>query len=310
MVNSESPQRPDLQDLVAYIQGRGSEAMRAQVLKRLDEDEAYMDLMLDLVPMLREAGECGDPDAEAEPAPAPLRLAPPPVEVAPAVAEPPAGGKVIAAPDRFRRPWGKIAAVAALVPVAVGIWLTSRTQPLNPQKLAQKMVPDLRAGLDTDNPFDPTMRSANEPGSRNDDFVLAGTHLLDLERALSRHDLEAASQRLLRLESVLDPITFASSFRDVATYLGKPPVDWSLANNKVTEAYRFLVLDDKESALKLKTGICWRAAYLAAEAKDESFFKSGRQRERCRDLVGKGGWVANPKTVENAFFAIRSTQER
>lgn len=299
MVNSQSTQRPDLQDLVAYIQGRGSEDLRAQVLKRLDEDEAYMDLMLDLVPMLREAGECQDPDAEPAPAPAPLRLAAPPVVAAPAVADPPAGGKVIMAPDRFRRRTGLIAA-AALVPIAIGVWLVSQ-RVLDPRELAVAIAQDLRSGSVSANPFDPVTRSANDPAPRSDDLVKAGTHLLDLELALGRKDAEAATDLLNRLKGSLDPLTFAALFEGIARLLEKQDVEWRVVNKQVADAYRDLPRN-KEEEQTLKSGICWRAVWLAAHAKDASFFSSGRQRDRCMDLVDPEAWKADTLAVENAFY--------
>ncbi len=139
MANSQSSQRPDLQDLVPYLQGRGDEALRAQVLKRLDEDEGYLELMVDLVPMLRAAGEIADPDAAEEgpdiaaapahapPAPAAFPGPTPSIKSLPHPA-------TVTAPARFRR-WPAFAALAALVPIAVALWLVN---PLRSQFLAEK----------------------------------------------------------------------------------------------------------------------------------------------------------------------------
>jgi hypothetical protein len=303
MANSQSPQRPDLQDLVAYIQGRGSETLRAQVLKRLDEDEAYMDLMIDLVPMLREAGECVDPDGEAEPVPAPLRLAPPPMaEAAPAVAAP-AGGKVIAAPDRFRTP-RLFEALAALLPIAIGVWLVMRTPQLGPQELAHNVVAQLEPDLKAENPFDPVLRSGNQKPALEGDFVTAGTHLLDLENAIVQRNADAALDRLFGVKGSLDALAYDATFSKIATLLEKPSFTWDDVNKEMAETYEYLEREFKGETRDIKTGMCWRAAWLAANAKNESFFAGGP----CRDLVGKENWVADTEALKAAFDKMKSTR--
>ncbi len=102
--------------------------------------------MVDLVPMLRAAGEIADPDAEDEdgglvagPSPPAPAAAPLPFIVpTPSVTPLPLPANSNAAAARSRR-WPAVAALAALVPIAVAVWLVNSWQTkFSPQLLTQQ----------------------------------------------------------------------------------------------------------------------------------------------------------------------------
>jgi hypothetical protein len=298
MSNSQSPQRPDLQDLVAYIQGRGSETLRAQVLKRLDEDEAYMDLMIDLVPMLREAGECVDPDGEAEPAPVPLRLAPPPMaEATPAVAAP-AGGKVIVAPDRFRRPPGLVAA-AAMLPIAVALWIVFGIDRPETWQAAARGLEGAKLPASLDDPLYSNTRGGTDglpfdvsPGDR----FASGAWLVDLGLAIKRRDLKEAQSRLASLEGTVGSDE-APELLMLEQELAKSPVSWKNVERELETAYKYL-FDNEKSQPYVDQGSCVRGAWLALRAGDAQFASRGKIGNRCPEIVG-AAWPPTEKQLEN-----------
>jgi hypothetical protein len=256
-----------------------------------------MDLMLDLVPMLREAGECQDPDAEAAPAPAPLRLASPPVVAAPAVADPLAGGKVIVAPDRFRPP-RFIQALAALLPIAaIALWLAYPWVEGSPDQLAQKLAPKVSAELLDKYSWDERTRGLGDSGrtgcdGSRADCLQAGAQLLDLEVAINQGWEVQARDRLKLLKDTLGQLAWMASVSPVDKLLMTSPVDWNAVKAEMKDAFAYLAAEEK-GVRSLQEGHCLRAAYLAARLGDHTFFKDPDISARCIGLVGDQFWKAD-----------------
>lgn len=313
MANSESSQHPDLQDLVAYLQGRGDEALRAQVLKRLDEDESYLELMVDLVPMLRAAGEIADPDAEEEdgghvaspspptPAAAPLSfVAPPPSTISSPL---PANSNVAA----HSRRWPAVAALAALVPIAVAVWLVMPRGPLS-YRLASAMADDIgKDQLKQANPWEEAQRGGVRGGDGPDtpttpidqtDVLRAGGQIFALAITVKNEDLPAAKERLLYLQKWLKD-DFAGTYDTVELALKAERFDWRQVDRKMKGAYRDLLEIPEYSKLEplLNEGVCWRAAWLAS-------LKPGVPLpHRCTNLLEKKARDADTKELETLFDA-------
>lgn len=285
MANPENAQRPDLQDLVAYLQGRGDETLRAQVLKRLDEDEEYLELMVDLVPMLREAGEIRDPDGDeqvdgesaAPPPPAPplpfvARPAPP--AALPPVALPPAASVIPA-----HRRWPALAILAALVPISLGIWLVLMPKPPEPYRIAQQMASQLSSKtLEELSPWEPgTPRGEQIPEEGNEvvpeDYLVVGGQIFALDMAVRRESHEVAKDRLDGLEKMLSSGAWAASYRRVDDFLSTEPgsleaaqqkVYWEQVRTRMDAAYAVLAgKPGSEIDGLLRKGACWRAAWFA-----------------------------------------------
>lgn len=315
MANSESSQQPDLQDLVAYLQGRGDEALRAQVLKRLDEDESYLELMVDLVPMLRAAGEIADPDAEEEdgghvagpsppaPAAAPLPFVHPP----PSVTSSPLSANSNAATARSRR-WPAVAALAALVPIAVSVWLVYQSTGSLAHQLARTMAKDVsKDQLDRANRWEEAQRGGVRGGDGPDtptpsidhaDVLRAGGQIFALEIAVKNEDLPAAKERLLFLQKWLKD-DFKWTYDKVEQAFRAERFDWRQVDLKMKGAYRDLMEIPEYSKLEplLNEGVCWRAAWLAS-------LKPGVPLpHRCTNLLEKEARGADTKELETLLDA-------
>jgi hypothetical protein len=247
--------------------------------------------------MLREAGECVDPDAEAEPVPAPLRLAPPPMaEAAPAVAAP-AGGKVIAAPDRFRRPPG-LAAAAAMLPIAVALWIIfgidrPKTFELMAENLGGAKLPGT-----LDDPLPHDLRGGpgdhlSEDAKKN--LFASGAWLVDLELAIKKENARDALDRLNRLKGTLE--SFDRILLDpVATELESTQVEWRDVQRALDRAYKDL-FDDNSWQRFLDQGSCVRGAWLALKSGDSQFATRDKIKNRCPKVVG--AWPPTEKQLEN-----------
>lgn len=265
MVNPPNPQRPDLEDLVAFLEGRGSEAMRVLVLKRLDEDPDYLATMNDLVPMLREAGLI--PAGGIAPA-------------SPEIAEPEPKPNVIGNPSRFRRRTGLIAIAAALGPISIGLWLlTSRVVPFA-SRVAQELGASpahLKAevwekGGTRGDGDDPESSSPQLPD--DSDLPLVGAQIFDLTLAVNKRDLAAASAKTVALNHSLGEYA-DGTYGGVEDKLEAAPLVWDDVDAEMKEADHYLKqgLDDKKKKLVDK-GTCLRAAFLAQQAGNPDFAKS------------------------------------
>lgn len=321
MANSQSSERPDLQDLVAYMQGRGSEAMRAQVLQRLDEDEEYLELMMDLVPMLREAGELADPDATADPAtPAPASQPSMPRTAvdAPllAVAEtqrhagevPMPPGTVVALPRRTSRPYGVFAALAAMIPMAVAVWMTTRQPSSVSGSVARALNPSL-AIMETSDPWGggPSRGGAIEPAcsaSGGSACFDAGAQMVDLQIALRQGYEQLARVRLANLATSLGA-DYERYFPGLAELSKNGPFDLEKVKKLVDAGDRKL-RKDQDLMLGFEEGACLRAALLAARINDSEFFAGRKQRRLCLEVVGEANWKPNEGALEELFFNART----
>ncbi len=317
MANSQSSERPDLQDLVAYMQGRGSETMRAQVLQRLDEDEEYLELMMDLVPMLREAGELADPDATADPAtraPATQPMAPQTVVDAPlpAIAEPPLHavevpvlpGKVVALPRRTRRPYGVFAALAAMIPMAVAVWMTTRPRLPLPTILAKGDLASISSSLLEEGPWKEVTRGAAEPACIDADDAAcfeAGAQMVDLQIALAQGS-EKLANRLLPLLATNLGADFPRFFPGLD---GKGPFALEKMKKKVEAGYPAL-LKYQDRMPGFEEGACLRAAVLAAKANKTSYFEDRQKQKRCLEVVGENNWKPDFEALADRYFEVRT----
>lgn len=307
MANFEDNERPDLQDLVAYLEGRGSAALRARVLKRLDEDESYLELMADLAPLLREDGAEGE-GAAAAPAAAPVATPPrhlvavPPATPAATPATTPAAtpapslpGKVVALPSPYRKRRVLIAAMAALVPISVSIWLLGQSR-VSTASLAANRLNPTQATLD-DHPWGETYRGGVAATEEDPAMYQAGGLLVDLETALKKEWPIQSKSRLSLLATTLDRQLFEAS--------GLASVEKSVqagafraAAAKAEEAYKYLA-EDKYSAHYLEQGACIRATLLASTGPDyRSFLEDQRLRRRCFDFL-KDDWGAATERLQD-----------
>jgi hypothetical protein len=295
MANSHSSQRPDLQDLVAYLQGRGDAAMRAQVLQRLDEDESYLELMVDLVPMLRAEGEIADPDAAAPPV---LPAAPALPAPLPFVAPLPTN----AAPSRFRR-WPAFAALAALVPITVGLWLVNPFQ----EKILARRLAEMNDGaklpegeadpLYIDAKRGPPVSREVSPEDAQDSFY-AGARLFDLHLVVERHQVEESKARLDELQKSLAE-DYRFEFDNVRALLEAKRVDWSEVERTIEEDYK-LCFDNPKQKLQRRSfeqGSCVRAAWLALKAQNPGYLALEEVRDGCEEVVGRELWSADEKQL-------------
>jgi len=293
MANPPSIERPDLQDLLAYIEGRGDEAVRAQVLKRLDEDEEYLALMVDLVPMLREAGEIPLPEESTVGPPAGEEL--------------PLPQKVIGHPLRFRRSGALITTLAALLSITLGLWLFSRAnRSLSPDALSREMAAKVATDWVEENPFVRGFRGGpGEPDSN--DYLLAGMQILDLRVTFQKKQAEESLKRIADLQRSLDTVTFNATFGALDTKLKTSEVKsdrwWQEVNEAAEDGFHFLIADglDPQEGRLLSEGMCWRAAWLAAEAKNSSFFEDELAKKQCLEVIGEESWKADSEVIQDAF---------
>lgn len=317
MANSQSSERPDLQDLVAYMQGRGSETMRAQVLQRLDEDEEYLELMMDLVPMLREAGELADPDATADPAtraPATQPMAPQTVVDAPALPEPQrhAGevpvlpGKVVALPRRTSRPYGVFAALAAMIPIAVAVWMTTRPQSSEAARIATRMAPISAEKIEDGMWGGGSLRGGNEPGCNTSDSACfdAGAQMVDLQLALRQGYEQLIRVRLANLATSLGA-DYETYFPGLAEVSKEGRFDLEKVKKLVRSGDRKL-RKDQDRMVGFEDGVCLRAALLAARGEDAQFFADRRNRKQCLEIVGEDNWKPDSEALADRYFEVRT----
>lgn len=278
MVNPPNPQRPDLEDLVAFLEGRGSEAMRVLVLKRLDEDPDYLATMNDLVPMLREAGLI--PEGGITPA------SPEPAESEPKT-------NVIGNPSRFQRRTGLIAIAAALVPIGVSMWLWTASNvrlpyQLMPPKFDSAQLQAWNSILDSEpwNSSD-TLRGDNvatKPAVEPSNLLWVGAQIFDLEVAVRAQDRALAQKRLEVLQSTLGDkkkTTYGG-----LTWPADGERDWAGVEKEMATAYEWLAKPKGFSHDQLKQierGTCLRAAFLAQQAGNPDFTKSWP--DACRDAL-------------------------
>lgn len=308
MANSQSSERPDLQDLVAYMQGRGSETLRAQVLKRLDEDEEYLELMMDLVPMLREAGELADPDA----APSPLQTrvdAPlPAVDDAPAagmLALPAMPGKLVALPRRTGRPFAAFAALAALIPCAVAVWIVTRTQLPLTAAVVRELGKVSELALDNNDRWGVTRGGAKDDcGGDGAACFDAGAQMVDLQIALADRSQQWVRIRLVSLGTAL-----GDQFERYFPGLGDLPKDGALdlehIEKQVAAGYKNL-REDQDLLEGFEEGACLRTAWLAAAMNNAAFFEGRKARKLCLEIVGEDNWKNDAKALENLFDQVRN----
>lgn len=295
MANLPHPQHPDLEDLVAFLEGRGSEAVRALVLKRLDEDPDYLATMNDLVPMLREAGLI--PEGGIAPA------SPEPTESEPKT-------KVIGDASRFRRRTGLIAIAAALVPIGVGLWLSMGSNVrlpvrLMPSKLGSAQLQAWNSILANETWVDTsknTRGSERSSGGEISSLPLIGAQIFDLEVAVWAQDRELAKKRLQVLQSTLGD-------KKSTTYGGLPwPKDgegWTGVETEMAKAYEWLAKPEvfaPEDLKQIERGACLRAAWLAEKAQNPDFFKSWD--ESCRDVVDPSTWQDEVKELQQQLFEL------
>lgn len=305
MANPQSSERPDLQDLVAYMQGRGSETLRAQVLKRLDEDEEYLELMMDLVPMLREAGELADPDAA--PASSPIRTfvdAPlPAVADAPPAGMPQMPGKVVALPRPASRPFGPIAALAAMIPIAVAIWVATRPQLPLPVSQAKLVGPVSELVLDNNDPW-PATRGGAFGGCGDGACFDAGGQMIDLQIALDQRSQQRVRTRLSSLGVALGRDSFEEYFPALGDLPKEGPLDLDFIEKQVAAGYDNL-RGQQDLLEGFEEGACLRAAWLAAEMKNAAYFESRKARKPCIEFVGENNWKPDASTLEELFYKTR-----
>lgn len=295
MANLPHPQHPDLEDLVAFLEGRGSEAVRALVLKRLDEDPDYLATMNDLVPMLREAGLI--PEGGIAPA------SPEPAESEPKT-------KVIGDASRFRRRAGLIAIAAALVPIGVGLWLWAGSARLPfrlmPQKLDSAQLQTWNSILSNETWVDgDTLRGTGEEfqtAVEASNLPLIGAQIFDLEVAVRARNRELAENRLKVLQSTLGD-------KKSTTYGGLPwPKDgegWTGVETEMAKAYEWLAKPEvfaPEDLKQIERGACLRAAWLAEKAQNPDFFKSWK--DTCRDVVDPSTWQDEVKELQQQLFEL------
>lgn len=280
MANSTNTQRPDLEDLVAFLEGRGSEAMRALVLQRLDEDPAYLATMNDLVPMFRDAGLIPEGG---------IALAP---SGATAPAEEKAPANVIGDPARFRRRTGLIAIAATLASIGIGLWLFTGSGVRHPLRLAQLLAASSKAPPVVESWSDINRGVGNSEQNALDttdhlstaDLRLAGAQILDLEMATKARNHELAWNRLELLKSTL-------SGKADSTYDGVPltkdgPADWVKVEKEMAAAYEWLgkpEVSTQDELNEIERGVCLRAAWLAQQAGNPGFTNSWTA--TCREAL-------------------------
>ena len=295
MANPPNPQRPDLEDLVAFLEGRGSEAMRVLVLKRLDEDPDYLATMNDLVPMLREAGLI--PAGGIAPAsPEPAESEPKP--------------KVIGDPSRFRRRTGLITIAAALVPIAVSMWLWTASNvrlpyQLMPPKLDSAQLQAWNSILDSElwNSSD-TLRGDNvatRPAVEPSNLLWVGAQIFDLEVAVRAQDRALAQKRLQVLQSSLG--NKAESTYDGVVLSEKDSPDWARVEKEMADAYYWLAkppVFGQEGMKQIERGSCLRAAWLAEKAQNPDYFKSWG--DTCSGVVDTSTWQDEVQELQKQLF--------
>lgn len=307
MANPQSSERPDLQDLVAYMQGRGSETLRAQVLKRLDEDEEYLELMMDLVPMLREAGELADPDAAPASSPIQTLVDAPLPPVADSAPDPVPGGmpgKVVALPRPAKPPLGVFVALAAMVPIAVAIW--SATQPKLPLPVlqAQLLGPVSELVLDNNDPWPATRGGAFGGCADGAACFDAGGQMIDLQLALDQRSEQRIRTRLNSLGVALGRESFEEYFPALGDLPKEGPLDLDFIEKQVAAGYKNLRAQ-QDLLEGFEEGACLRAAWLAAEMKNAAYFESRKARKPCIELVGENNWKPDAKLLEELFYETR-----
>lgn len=289
MANLPHPQHPDLEDLVAFLEGRGSEAVRALVLKRLDEDPDYLATMNDLLPMLREAGlipEGGIAPASPEPT----------------TSEPKTN--VIGDASRFRRRTGLIAIAAALMLMGVGLWLWTDQIP-TATRLA-KMLSEQSAALDSE----VWQRGVNRSGTTDStsksitasDLPLIGAQILDLEVAVRNRDLASARTKVAALISSLGDKADVT-YGKVQGQLGAVSLVWDEIDAEMKEADRYLKLAFSDDDLKLvDKGTCLRAAFLAQQAGKPDFTNSWP--DACLDALKDQDLNEEIKRMQELFGSL------
>ena len=312
MSNSQSSERPDLQDLVAYMQGRGSEALRAQVLKRLDEDESYLELMMDLVPMLREAGELADPDAVPEAAPAVRPLVSPiaaavDAPLPPAPEAPPA--RVVTFPESpSRRRTAAIGLMVAMIPAMVAVWIATRPARPAAYDLAKSLKSVSETILDENNPWGGgATRGSDAKDICDQDPVAcfdAGAQMVDLELAIQRKWKIQANTRLGNLSTTLGRKTFKSYFPGLAEVPDGTLIGLDVIEKQVAAGSREL-LKEQDLMSGFNEGTCLRAAFLAAKSKDLAFFEKRKNRRLCRGIIDEVNWKPDPDALEHLYFEMR-----
>lgn len=311
MSNSQSSERPDLQDLVAYMQGRGSEALRAQVLKRLDEDESYLELMMDLVPMLREAGELADPDAVQDAAPAAPPAIRPLVSPIAAAVDAPLPPPAVAPPSRVvpfpespsRRRTAAISLMAALIPAAVAIWIaTGQTSRSPTEKLASNLSPVNRMVLESNDPWSGgAMRGGvdicdSKPVACFD----AGAQLFELQVAIQQNWEDLANIRLANLATTLGKKAFRVYFPTLAEVPDGQLIELDTMKKQVEAGSRKL-FEDPVLMDSFLAGACMRSALLAARADDRKFFEGRNARKLCQEYVGAANWKVDVQALEALY---------
>lgn len=292
MANLPHPQHPDLEDLVAFLEGRGSEAVRALVLKRLDEDPDYLATMNDLVPMLREAGLI--PEGGIAPA------SPEPTDSEPKT-------KVIGDASRFRRRTGLIAIAAALVPIGVGLWLfTARAVPFA-SRLAQELGAS-PAHLNAEVWEKDATRSGGDPASSSpqlpddSDLPLAGAQIFDLTLAVNKRDLAAASAKAVALNRSLGEYADAT-YSGVQGKLEVAAFRWDEVDAEMKKADHYLKETLGDDRMKLvDKGTCLRAAFLAQQAGNPDFTKSWP--DACRDALKDQDLNEEIKRMQELFGSL------
>ena len=293
MANPPNPQRPDLEDLVAFLEGRGSEAMRVLVLKRLDEDPDYLATMNDLVPMLREAGLI--PAGGIAPAsPEPAESEPKP--------------KVIGDPSRFRRRTGLITIAAALVPIAVSMWLWTGSARLPyrlmPPKLDSAQLQAWNSILATETWVDTSNITRGSEGSSSGEISslpLIGAQIFDLEVAVRAQDRALAQKRLQVLQSSLG--NKAESTYDGVVLSEKDSPDWARVEKEMADAYYWLAkppVFGQEGMKQIERGTCLRAAWLAEKAQNPDYFRSWG--DTCSGVVDTSTWQDEVQELQKQLF--------
>ncbi len=174
-----SSERSDFEDLAAFADGRLSGEARTAVLDRLAADEEYYELLTDLLRFQQEEETAGATGKLAE---------------------------VVAHPSWLRRRRGWIAAVAALVPVALGFVLLLRSASIGP---LETMTAELDAtelaelGGAWDERLWSALRGSQLPFAGRRDAFRLGARSVDLHLALQAGHRELATEYLMEMTDLL-----------------------------------------------------------------------------------------------------------